>query len=345
VLPENDSSVVEALARSQGYELDAVFEISAAKAPFPTPCSVREALTRYLDLKGIPRRSTLSQLASFAQDAAQRERLQRLASKAGREEYQEFVCKGGRSLADLITSSFPSLSIPLEHFVALAPHLQPRYYTISSSSSVHPSRIHVTVAVTEDRLADGRVHKGVCSTYLAGLKEGAAVRVFVRPSTFRLPADPSTPVIMVGPGTGIAPMRAMLQERKHQRVVEGRAVGASHLFFGCRRRDTDFLYQDELTAYEADGTLAKLHLAFSREAASKVYVQHVMAKPEAAALLWRLLKDEGAHVYVCGATTMGHDVHTAFVDIAVSQGKQSQEQAAAWVKGLQDRSRYVCELW
>lgn len=336
--------MVQALAASQGYDLDRFFVFEQGKALFPTPTTVREALTYYVDLKGIPRRSTLSQLAAFARNPKDVERLMRLASKEGRQEFREVVEAHGRSLFELVTEVFPSVQIPLDHFINLAPRLQPRYYTISSSSKAHPDSIHITVAVTRTDLPDGRVHTGVCSSYLAKTST-STVRCFVRASSFRLPSDPSVPIIMVGPGTGVAPMRALLQERRHQRVVEKKTVGETLLFFGCRRRDHDFLYEEELMSYTRDGTLTDLQLAFSREGVQKVYVQHLINKPETAARLWQLLDKQGAHVYVCGGTKMGTDVLQAFGTVAKAVGNLDDKTAMEYIKSLQNQGRYVQELW
>lgn len=344
VLPENATTVVEAVARTLDYNLDAVFELISEKARFPTPCTVREALSRFLDLSGIPRRTTLGQLAAFAQNPAEGDRLKFLASKQGREEYNQFVVKEGRSLAELVTESFPSIKIPLNHFINLAPHLQPRYYTISSSSSVHPKQVHATVAVTRDELRPGRMHLGVCSSYMAA-EETKSLRIFIRPSSFRLPAESSKPIILIGPGTGIAPMRALLQERRHQRVVQKKEVGETVLYFGCRRRDTDFLYEEELLGFSKDGTLSDLQLAFSREKAAKVYVQHLIVQKGNAKKLWELISEKGAHIYVCGGTTMGQDVHKAIVEVVETVGKKDKMRATEYVKALQSQGRYVQELW
>jgi NADPH-ferrihemoprotein reductase len=338
--------VVERVAAALNYDLDAVFEIHGGKAVFPTPCTVRQALTNYVDLSGIPRKSVLKALAAFAQNAADKDRLLFLAGKAGKAEYEKFVREDGRSLAELISECFPSLAIPLEHFINTAPYLQPRYYTISSSSSVHPQSIHITVAVTRDEVRPGRVHLGVCSSYLASLRAGQSVRVFVRPSGFRLPASPSTPVILVGPGTGIAPMRALCQERRFQRLVERAGVGETVLFFGCKRRDHDFLYEEELMGFRGDSTLSDLQLAFSREQHQKVYVQHRITDPQTARDLWQLLS-RGAHVYVCGGNKMGADVKAAFESVAKVAGGLNDRAASDFVKGLESANerRYVQELW
>ncbi|KAF0685521.1 Aste57867_22613 [Aphanomyces stellatus] len=163
----------------------------------------------------------------------------------------------------------------------------------------------------------------------------------VRKSTFKLPSSSATPIIMIGPGTGIAPMRAFLQERQHQRNA-GEAVGPTWLFFGCRRQAEDYLYQDELAAYEADGTLSQLHVAFSRDTAQKVYVQHLIKQQGEA--LWALLA-AGAHIYVCGATLMGTDVHKSFVELVQVHGNERVDDAVRYVQDLQKKGRYIQELW
>jgi hypothetical protein len=208
-----------------------------------------------------------------------------------------------------------SLSVPLDCLVEIMPRLQPRYYTISSSSECHPHRIHATVSIVRDPSADGREIQGVCSCYMDHLaipagpdkaakkaktgpchpgEQGAkqprawpTAAIFVRPSTFTLPEDPAVPVIMVGPGTGVAPMRAFLQERQRQKQA-GRTVGEAVLFFGCRDAGKDFIYEDEFLAYAADGTLTALHTAFSRMQEKKIYVQDRVR--EHGAELWALLQ-------------------------------------------------------
>lgn len=344
VLPENPAAVVEAVAGGQGYDLDALFDMVCDKAKFPTPCTVRDALTLYLDLCGLPRRTTLGQLAAFALSAKEAERIKFLASKQGREEYNRFVVQEGRSLAELITESFPSVRLPLQHLINLAPHLQPRYYTISSSSSVYPSQVHATVAVTKDESRPGRVHWGVCSSYLAA-PSTQRVRIFIRPSSFRLPIDSATPIILIGPGTGIAPMRALLQERRYQRQVADKEVGETLLYFGCRRRDTDFLYEEEMASFKEDGTLTDLQLAFSREKKEKVYVQHLLVQSANASKLWALMSKKSGHIYVCGGTSMGLDVHKAIVSVVERAGKLNETAATDYVKELQAQGRYVQELW
>jgi NADPH-ferrihemoprotein reductase len=349
VLPVNSDSVVELVAATLNYDLDAVFRIKAAPnhewhgAPFPMPITVRECLTRYCDLTGAPRRSDLKLLASYATDQVDKKALLRMASKEGRAEYREKILEAHVGLVDLLRLC-PSIEAPLEHFLAFCPRLLPRFYTISSSSSVHPRSVHLTVAVTETKKKDGSVFKGICSTYLAGLAaHKSMVRVFNRESTFRLPTDPTRPIIMIGPGTGVAPMRALLQEREYQHKVMKHKVGLNVLYFGCKISSMDYLYEDEMTKFKADGILHKMYVAFSREQAEKVYVQHLLV--ENAEETWDLINSEGAYIYVCGGVKMGHDVSEALRSICVTRGKLSLDSAKTYMDELASEGRYVQELW
>ncbi len=217
--------------------------------------------------------------------------------------------------------------------------LQPRLYSISSSPKAHPGEVHLTVGIVRYEL-DGQARKGVCSTFLADRATGdAKVPVFVHRSPgFRLPADGLTPVIMVGPGTGIAPFRAFLEER--------RAVGAkgkNWLFFGDQRAATDFLYREELEAFQSDGLLTRLDTAFSRDQAEKSYVQHRMM--ENAADLWAWLQD-GATFYVCGdASRMARDVDAALHQVAETAGVLSPEAAQELVKQMKAEKRYLRDVY
>lgn len=237
-------------------------------------------------------------------------------------------------------SAKPSIGL---FFGSIAPRLQPRFYSISSSSSKHPRSIHVTCAVVRDVLPTGRMHEGVASTWLAKAKPGQTVAMFVRHSHFRLPADPAAPVIMVGPGTGLAPFRGFLQERE-QLLADKKVLGPAELFFGCRSRAQDFIYEAELRGAEEAGALSRLHVAYSREGPAKVYVQHLMEQQGAA--LWQLLQQPSCHVYVCGdAKHMAKDVHRALVAIAAKHGRMSGTAAEGWVKALSDSNRYLKDVW
>jgi len=358
VLPCNASEVVESVAQSLGYtqDLDKVFSLVTGTnldgephewhgLPFPTPITLRECLTRYLDLTSAPRRSDLKLLSSYAKDAVDRKALQRLSSKEGKQEYKEKIVEAKVGLVQLLKLC-PSLEIPLEHLIGNVCRFQlPRFYTIASCHKVHPKSIHLTVAITKEQRQDGSLFEGVCSTHISkGLNE--SLRVFVRPSTFRLPKEISTPVVMIGPGTGIAPMRAFLQDRKHQFEQENIGSMNNVLYFGCKKEEMDYIYRDELEGYQADGTLTDLHLAFSRKnPKQKEYVQHLLQKN--AASTHSLLVEQGAYVFVCGGVKMGHDVTEALKEILVegSQGSMTHESASEYLSKLSSEGRFVQELW
>ena len=350
VLPVNDKYAVEGVASALDFDLDAVFSLKAADghewhgAPFPMPITVRECLSQYCDLTSAPRRSELKLLASYARDPMDKKALLRMSSKEGKAEYREKIMDAHVGLLDLFRLC-PSIQMPLEHFVGFCPRLLPRYYTISSSSSVYPKSVHLTVAVTETLRKDGSVFRGVCSSYLAGLdpQQKPTVRVFCRESTFRLPKEVSRPIIMVGPGTGVAPMRALLQERSYQRKSLKQSVGPNVLYFGCKKRSMDYLYEAELDAFREEGDLDTLRIAFSREQSEKVYVQHLLAQN--AKETWDLIDGKGAFIYVCGGVKMGHDVTEALKDICVEEGNLSPGDAKNYLNKLASDGRFVQELW
>lgn len=372
VLPENLPGNVDRLAKRLSYDLEQWVDIqpvgqdSKGELPFPSPCTIDQILTCYLSINSAPRKGPLKQLAYYARDPSERAQLLHLASKEGKDEYQQWVLDEERTYVDIF-EHFQSIKLPVTALIHVVPFLAPRYYTISSSSLVNPQRIHATVTVVKNEKSDGRVFQGVCSTFMGDLvplgshneakkkrdsrpgeqgvkqpREWPTCRIFVRASTFRLPKNPQTPIIMIGPGTGIAPMRAFLQERAHQQA-NGVAVGQSFLYFGCRRRDEDFIYRDELEQFQTTGVLTELRLALSREQKEKVYVQHLLEKD--GETVWNLLSTQSAHVYVCGATSMGNDVHKVLHKIIETYGSKSGDQAAAMLKDLQESQRYIQELW
>ena len=242
----------------------------------------------------------------------------------------------GRELIDLFLE-FPQQGISAQEFVDLLRPMPPRLYSIASSLSAHEQEVHLTVAVVRYE-GNGRKRKGVCSSYLAE-RVGDTVPCYLHPNkNFKLPDDTSTPIIMVGPGTGIAPFRAFIEERKSTG-----AKGKNWLFFGDRSQKTDYLYGDEWESYQRDGILNELDLAWSRDQAEKVYVQHKML--EKGSQLWSWLND-GAVFYVCGdASRMAKDVDQALRTIAQDEGSMSEEDAGAWVKGLQKERRYLKDVY
>jgi len=243
----------------------------------------------------------------------------------------------GREVIDVITGLEKPFTA--EELVALLKKLQPRLYSISSSPKAHPGEVHLTVAAVRYE-GHGRGRKGVCSTFLADrCAESTPVPVYIQLSHgFRLPEDGDVPVIMCGPGTGIAPFRAFLEERE----ASG-AKGKNWLFFGDQKRATDFLYREQLEAWLASGHLARLDLAFSRDQEEKIYVQNRML--ENAAELWSWLQN-GAHFYVCGdASRMAKDVDAALHRIAETAGGLGAEEAVAFIQKLKSDKRYQRDVY
>lgn len=341
ILARNDWKLVSKCAKRLGYDLKATFilkplgKLLDKKPPIQFACSVQDALLFHCDLTSAPRKKLLKTLAQFA--SVEEDAVELKAMGDGSEGYTELVENQRYNIVDIL-EKYRSVDLPLEYFLELMPRLQPRYFTIASSSKADASRIHVTVAVVEEELPLNRMFKGVCSNYISSLRPDVdSLYCFLRPSSFRLPLTP-VPVIMVGPGTGVAPMRAFIQEKSV--CPEGK--GEFHLYFGCRYRDHDFIYKDELEDAVEQRVLNRLVVAFSREQEEKVYVQDKIK--EDSELVWSLI-ERGAYVYVCGATAMGKSVREAFISAFSTCGGMTEQEAVKKLHLLQEEHRYVQELW
>jgi NADPH-ferrihemoprotein reductase len=302
-------------------------------------------LVQCVDLQGPIRHGLAKTLLGYLSDDKQKAWLADLLSPSQRAKFKNVLEEERRGVADLLLNELSSAKPPLLDLLHLLPVIQPRFYTISSSAALSPRIVHITVGITE-YTTKGRnaAFAGLTSALLSKSHPGS-LRVFVRASTFRLPRSLSTPVIMVGPGTGIAPMRALALERGFQRQQSpAQPYGATVLFFGCKYAQMDFIYRDELEALAGEGVLTELHTAFSRDGDKKVYVQDLIASPSQADKLVQWI-EQGAFIFVCGATAMGTDVMNAFVKIYAEKQGVSVEKAQAKVKEMQEQGRYVQELW
>lgn len=244
----------------------------------------------------------------------------------------------GKDILDILNLE-PKAEVSPEDFIGLLRPLQPRAYSISSSPKMHPGQVHLTISSVKWENSK-RLHEGVCSNFLANSEVSTSkVGIFVTQNTsFRLPKDDTAPVIMIGPGTGLAPFRAFLEERKFRK-----AVGKNWLFFGDQTRKNDFIYEDEIKHFEDSGLLTKLDLAFSRDQKNKIYVQHKML--EAASEFFNWLK-AGAYIYVCGdATYMAKDVDKALFDIIKQEGNYSDSQAKNYVDEIKREKRYLRDVY
>lgn len=326
VMPQNCPALVDEIIRALGCDGE-----EAVTAPSGKETSLRSALLRCYQITK-PGSSFLQSAAEKADDAE----LKSLLQPGLKAELDKFLY--GREVIDLLLRC-PAARFTPKEFVGLLAKLQPRLYSISSSPKAHPGEVHLTVAAVRYE-THGRARKGVCSTFLADRVDAETpVPVFVQTSHgFRLPADGGRPVVMIGPGTGIAPFRAFLEER---RAVG--ATGRNWLFFGDQQKKCDFLYQEQLEAMLAESSLTRLDLAFSREQTEKIYVQTRML--EQAVELWRWLED-GAHLYVCGdAKRMAKDVDAALHELVQKAGGKSADDAREYVARLKTDKRYQRDVY
>jgi len=314
--------------------------------PVNEPVPLLGVLANRVELQDVVTRAQLATLAEHTQDAAQREALLALTGDddASQVRYREQVFVPHKSILDLL-DQFRSCALPFGVFLDLLPPLRPRYYSISSSPVVASDTCSITVSVLEAPARSGQgKFKGVCSNYLAGLRIDATVYGFVRKPTipFRPPDNPHVPMIMVGPGTGVAPFRGFLQERAALKQ-HGVPVGESMLFFGCRDPLQDFLYEDEMRGFEAAG-VTRLFPVFSREPGKpKTYVQQAIKNHSED--VWRLLQQE-AVVFVCGeASRMAPDVRRAFAGVFQERTATTAADAQAWLIGLVASHRYLEDIW
>lgn len=297
--------------------------------------SLREALTNKLSLAG-PTKKILETFAAKTANPKEQAQLASLLAADAAEAREAFLEQ--REYIDLI-EEFPGVKLGAQELVDHLRRLMPRLYSIASSPVLHPSQVHLTVAPVRYE-SNGRRRYGVCSTFLADrvTRRKTPIPVFVAESHFGLPEDSTKDIIMVGPGTGVAPFRAFTQER-----VATQATGRNWLFFGDQHEATDYLYAEEWKNLLTAGKLARVDLAFSRDQARKVYVQDRMR--EAAAELWSWIKG-GAHFYVCGdAHRMAKDVDLALHQIISEQGGLDVAQAAEYVKLMKKEKRYQRDVY
>lgn len=326
VIPRNAKDVVDAVLAATGLDANATVEVKNVGSKV-----LLDALSQDLDITGLSRKivSAWQQISGSAE-------LAQLLDEAAKGDFKEWT--NGREIIDLL-EGHPAKQLTAQQFVDILRKLPPRLYSIASSPKAHPGEVHLTVAAVRYH-THGKSRKGVASTYLAdAAHKGAPVSVYIHHNkNFRLPENGDTPVIMVGPGTGIAPFRAFVEER-----AEAGAKGESWLFFGDQKYNEDFLYQLEWQDHLKSGNLARLDVAFSRDQPEKVYVQHKML--ENGKELWQWL-EKGAHFYVCGdATRMAKDVNDALLEIVASEGGKSPEEADAYVAALKKDKRYQRDVY
>jgi sulfite reductase (NADPH) flavoprotein alpha-component len=327
VYATNDPELVDEIIRTLGATGD-----EQVPRPKGEPTTFREALLRDYSIT----QPTPKFLKAIAQRASAAPTLGYLLAPNRKQDLETYLW--GMEIVDFL-SDHPSARFAPEEFVGLLTKLQPRLYSVASSLRAYTDQVHFIVDVVRYE-SHGRLRKGVCSSFLAERADDVPVPVFPTVAKhFHLPADPDTPIIMIGPGTGVAPFRAYLQERK----VTG-AKGKNWLFFGAQHEKCDFAYGDEFAAYLKEGLLSRLDCAWSRDQAQKVYVQHKMA--ESAAEIWKWIDAEGAYFFVCGdARRMAKDVDATLRKIVQEHGGKSVEQAYEYVEKLKNEKRYKKDVY
>lgn len=327
VYPENHPDLVDSLIQEMGWKPDEPVPMNK-KGDI---CPLRQALTQNYEITVLtkPLMEQAAQLSSSSE-------LKDLLASGREQELKAYL--EGRDLLDLV-QDYKLKGLAAAEFVSILRKMPPRLYSIASSQKANPDEVHLTIATVRYETG-GRNRYGVCSTQVAErLDSGDSLPVFVQNNpNFKLPENPDTPIIMIGPGTGVAPFRAFLQERE-----ELGAEGKNWLFFGDQHFVTDFLYQIEMQRWLKDGVLTKLDVAFSRDTEQKVYVQHRMLENSRELYSWI---EQGAHIYVCGdEKRMAHDVHATLITILEKEGDMSPEKAATFLTELQQQKRYQRDVY
>ncbi|GFM14394.1 assimilatory sulfite reductase (NADPH) flavoprotein subunit [Bacillus sp. FW1] len=327
VYPENDPELVELLLKEMNWDPEEIVTLNRQGDVRP----LKEALISHYEITVLTK-PLLEQAAQLTGS----EELRELLAAGNGENVKAYI--EGRDLLDLVRDYGP-FSVSAQQFVSILRKMPARLYSIASSLSANPDEVHLTIgAVRYD--AHGRERKGVCSILCAErLQPGDTLPVYVQHNqNFKLPKDPETPIIMVGPGTGVAPFRSFMQERE-----ETGAEGKAWMFFGDQHFVTDFLYQTEWQNWLKDGVLTKMDVAFSRDMEEKVYVQHRMLEQSAELFEWL---QEGAAVYICGDEKhMAHDVHNTLLEIIEKEGNMSREEAEAYLADMQQQKRYQRDVY
>ncbi|MGB6116876.1 MAG: cytochrome P450 [Mesorhizobium sp.] len=351
VVARNGVGLVERVERRFGFAPGAQIRLKTTggrQAPFPIdgPVSVRRILTDYFELQGVATRKQVQALGAATRCPFTRPKIEALIAEAqdGGDAYRTEVLAKRRSVLDLL-EEFPACELSFPAYLEMLPVMAPRYYSISSSPNAMSGECSVTVGIVEGAARSGKGdYRGTCSTYLADKSEGDTVFASIKETKagFQMPDDPSVPLIMIGPGTGLAPFRGFLQERVMQKAA-GATLGPALLFFGCRHPDEDYLYRKELEAMEKEG-IVDLHVAFSRPSkGDKVYVQDVIRKERKK--VWKLI-EAGAKIFICGdGSRMEPDVKRTLVRIHSEETDSDAETSEAWIDGLGRSDRYVLDVW
>jgi cytochrome P450/NADPH-cytochrome P450 reductase len=351
VIPQNSENLIERVAARFGFERETYIRLRKQAnrktfLPVEQTISVYRLLRDYVELQEVATRAQIKTLAEYTDCPPHK--IQLLALTDDDEQtaarYREEILDTKKSVLDLL-EEFPACGLPFEIYLETLPPLRPRYYSVSSSPLENPQICSITVAVVESPARSGKgIYQGVCTNYLARKTETNQIYAFIKDtkSVFGLPDDSTVPIIMIGPGTGIAPFRGFLQERARLKA-DGKEIGEAILFFGCRNPQQDFIYEEELREFERQA-IVQLSTSFSRvEGQEKCYVQNeiYVRRDE----VWRML-EAGAVIYVCGdASRMAPDVRRTFAAIYVEKTGGNVAEAEEWSNELTAQNRYRLDVW
>ncbi|MCD5322126.1 MULTISPECIES: bifunctional cytochrome P450/NADPH--P450 reductase [Pontibacillus] len=346
IIPQNNQDLVDRVLRRFSLDGERFMVLSGssgktAHLPLDHPVSIKDLMTHYVELQEPATRAQIRELAANTTCPPHKVELEDLLQ----DEVYKTEVLGKRTTMLQLLEKYMACELPFDRFVALLPPLKARYYSISSSPSVQEGKPSITVSIVRGPSwsGDGE-YKGVASNYLASLEPGDEVACFINTpqSNFQLPESSETPMILIGPGTGVAPYRGFLQARQALREA-GHELGEAHLYFGCRHPEQDYLYQEEFESFQENG-LVKLHTAFSRlEGAEKTYVQDLLR--EDAEQVMGLL-NKGARLYVCGdGSQMAPAVEEVLMESYEKIQSATREEAAEWLDGLQQKGIYAKDVW
>lgn len=387
VICPNDEREVDLLIHRLGLveNADIPFELSImstttkkkASCPnyIPSKCTIRHALTHCLDIREPPKKALLRMLVEYASSEKEKYRLQELCSKQGMAEYTKYIREPQISLLDLLLS-FPSItSLPFERLIELLPRLLPRPYSVACSQEINKNKLHIVFNVIEIPAGQGRRYRrqGVCSGWLEhitrpirttmnseksfeedlnalSLTEKPQVSIFTRTvGHFHLPANCNTPIIMIGPGTGVAPFIGYLQHRswlQDQMEDKLNSLGEAWLFYGCRHQKKDFLFKDDVNTFLEKGSLTKFLVSFSRDEQPEGSPRYVQDNMHTHSKELIDLIDKGAVIFVCGdAKNMAKDVNSTFVAILAQEKELTEEAATTFLMELRKEKRYLEDIW
>ncbi|KAF4034540.1 Oxidoreductase NAD-binding domain [Phytophthora infestans] len=322
---------------------------------FPSPCNVRDVFLNHVDILSVPKKAAVRALATYCSDEEERARMLLLSSKTGAQKYKELISEQHLNFVEIL-HLFPSCKPPLDHLLTLIPQLMPRYYSITTSSLVDPTRLSVAFTVVEYVVGEhGLRRRGLCTNWLnkicqplidasVAASTGVKIPIFLRGTQdFRLPENSQSPMVLIGPGTGVAPFMGFLQHRYHE-AKDAALPGDAYLFFGCRRQSEDWLFKEEMQEFASNGTLTQLFTAFSRDQDEKHYVQHDLR--DNAKLVADILLGSDGYLFVCGdGMAMAKDVHAALVGILTENAGLSHEEAELKLRELGTQHRYVRDIW